>query len=278
MKFTDSNEAQVGIVVTILLMGLFVTVIATIQVVYVPKWMEDKEAEHMDVVANQFQQLKSIMDLQSTIGPRINSSIQLSTPITLGSKELPYFVSARAFGSVEILENECVVNINTTSFNKTYSLRDIRYSSRNAYFMDQSYIYECGSLILNQSEGNTMIADPQFDFNNETVVLSLINISIGGGKSSMSGYGTYQIQTKFLGNKSNSSKGVSSVNINITTDYPTAWIGYFEYVNSISDYNITAKNNTGYINVTIKKKDEENFNLEVQYIEIEVQIGPGEIV
>ena len=69
-----SNEGVVGIVVAVLLIGLLVSVVSLIQYQYVPKWMEEKEAEHMNDVLNQFSQLKFAIDSQSASG-------QTNTPI-----------------------------------------------------------------------------------------------------------------------------------------------------------------------------------------------------
>ncbi|MCD6262211.1 MAG: hypothetical protein J7J52_04230, partial [Deltaproteobacteria bacterium] len=80
------NKGQVGVIVAILVVSLLVAVLVIIQTVYVPQWMKDREAEHMDNVANQFADLKYSLDLQASqrsLSPLINS-------ITLGSKELPF--------------------------------------------------------------------------------------------------------------------------------------------------------------------------------------------
>jgi len=54
-----SNEGAAGMVAAVLLIGLLFSFIAFIQAVYVPQWMEQKEAEHMEQVAIQFTQFKS---------------------------------------------------------------------------------------------------------------------------------------------------------------------------------------------------------------------------
>lgn len=94
-----NKKGQVGVVVALLIVTLFVSILITIQVYYIPKWMEGREAQHMDEVANQFASLKYSLDLQATE----KASSPLTNSITLGSKELPYFVTARAFGSLQIL-------------------------------------------------------------------------------------------------------------------------------------------------------------------------------
>ena len=63
--YNMNNKGQVGIVVAILVISLMVAVLVIIQTYYVPQWMKEREAEHMDVVANQFASLKYSMDLQA---------------------------------------------------------------------------------------------------------------------------------------------------------------------------------------------------------------------
>ena len=97
-----NNKGQVGIIVAILMITLLVSILVVIQVYYIPQWMEKREAEHMDDVTNQFAGLKYSLDLEATE----QSSSPLTNSITLGSKELPYFVSSRAFGSLQVMSTE----------------------------------------------------------------------------------------------------------------------------------------------------------------------------
>ena len=59
--------------------------------------MEQREAEHMDKVAEQFTYLTSVIDGQAADQSR---NMPVATSITLGSKELPYMLSIKAFGSL----------------------------------------------------------------------------------------------------------------------------------------------------------------------------------
>lgn len=229
--------------------------------------MEDKEAEHMEEVANQFAQLKFAIDIQSIA----ESDIPISTPITLGSKELPYFVSSRAFGSLEILEDECSITITNSTAPYSYSIGTIKYSSTNAYFIDQSFIYEAGAIILNQSQGSVMVvdpfsADPKLNF-------SIVNISVTGEKTSASGYGTYPIQTKY----SDYSTINNVTNISIFTNYPNAWNMSLNRTLVNSGLIYGHGNNfwiTG-IYGGIKVEFNTTVNVDLQVIKIRAQIGPG---
>ena len=98
----NNEKAVVGVVTAVLIIGLIVAVVSLVQTVYVPKMMEQREAEHMEVVADQFSWLKSSID--GLISSN-NSGIPVVSSITLGSRELPYLLSVRAFGSLEISQN-----------------------------------------------------------------------------------------------------------------------------------------------------------------------------
>ena len=145
-KIKKKDDAVAGIIVAILLVGLIVSVLAIIQTVYVPRWMEQKEAEHMNTVLDQFALLKFAIDSQAL---HKSENVSLSTSITLGSKEWPIFSSSRAYGTLEIVEDENKFNIIDTDDNTqvSESYGRVTYSSSNAYFLDKTYTYEAGALI-----------------------------------------------------------------------------------------------------------------------------------
>jgi len=291
-KLTNSDEGVVGIVASFLIIGLIVAVISVIQTVYVPKWMEEKEAEHMEEVANQFAQLKYAIDMHVSTASEKNP---ISVPITLGSKELPYFLSIRAFGTLEIIDNAC--NISIKSNNQIFSINIgiIKFSSLNGYFIDQSYIYENGALILSQDNGNSINFDPSFkftpiDFYNVSLDLDIVNITPLANKGSISGYATYPIKTEFL----ESSELLPEINniseIRIKTDFTDAWYSfiksrlinsrfdnsYYNISKNQTEVNITFYNKLYNINVTINSP---NINLEESRIyNIGAQIAPGWVI
>ena len=213
-----SNDAVAGVLVAVLSVGLILSVISIVQTVYVPKWMTQKEAEHMDAVANQFNQLKFAIDTQTTT----KQIIPISTSITLGSKEMEFLVSQRAYGSLDIVFNEYMINITNATQTVSYSqMGIIKYSSKNTYFLDQSYIYENGAIVLHQSSGDAMVTRPSLFIAGGSANFYMVRISGIGGKTSLSGYGSYPIQTMFSCNTTTVIPQVSQ--INITTKYPKAW-------------------------------------------------------
>jgi hypothetical protein len=278
-KINCSDYGVVGIVVAVLLIGLLVSVVSLIQYSYVPKWMEEKEAEHMDTVLNQFSQLKFAIDSQS-------ASNQLNTPIatsiTLGSKELPYLMSMRSYGRLEIISNAWTITINYNNTNKTIiHLGIIKYTSANAYYIPeekQAYVYEAGSIITSQTKGNSISIKPSFKTvkNDNEIIFSVVNITGAGEKISYGGYDTIPIQTELntshLFDPFNETKKIS-----IDTSYPVAWSVFLnsslkagEY-NYGDDYTIASTDN----NVKIEFKAGSYPDVRLNLIDILGQIGPG---
>ena len=267
-----ADNAVAGIITAILLVGLIVIVISLIQTTYVPKWMRQIEAGHMGDVADQFSQLKSAIDIQAATGKKT----PMSTSITLGNKEIPYFSASRAFGSLLILSNNCTVTITNISNSSSYSLGILKYSSKNVYYLDQSYIYEAGSVILNQSEGNVMSIKPFSAIKNVNVVnltFDIVNITGVGGRTSAGGYGTYPIRTEFVSNSTALMNNIK--NITITTNYPNAW--HQAVKSTLQSANLTYGTNFSLMDttseITIEFLGITTVNLALNIIEIDAWIA-----
>jgi hypothetical protein len=275
-----TNSAVVGIVTAMLLVSLIVTVIAIVQLVYVPIIMEQREAEHMDRVAEQFGFLTSVIDDQAADERK---GIPIATFVTLGSKELPFLVSSKASGTLEILENSCTININDSI--NSYQIGTIKYSSSNAYYLDQSYTYEAGAMIVNQSTGNLMMIRSGFfvDFNYTYQTLNIsfdvVNISSIGQKTIAAGSGICAIQTEFR--EISVEKAFTQVrNITLTTSNSNAWRVFLnssliqkglEYED---DFNLEGTGQTVTIDFAPSQPSLE-INVFFKIIDIEAQVGPG---
>lgn len=264
-----SDDAVVGIVVTILVIGLILAVVSILQTVYVPNWMEQREAEHMDEVLDQFAQLKLAIDTLSVTQQR---GVPITTSVTLGSKELPFLMSNRAFGSLNILTDKCRITITNATGSYTYSLGTIKYSSSNTYYLDISYIYEAGGVIQSQHSGNIMSINPSFSVANEThLFFTIVHISSVLGKTSISGYGTYPIQIEFK--SSNPLLVVEDVtSITIDTSYSTAWSIFFNNTLKNSPFQYSIREEADRVVLAFPTSYP---NIEVRYVEIKAQISPG---
>jgi hypothetical protein len=284
-KINCSDYGVVGIVVAVLLIGLLVSVVSLIQYSYVPKWMEEREAEHMDTVLNQFSQLKFAIDSQSASN-QINTPI--ATSITLGGKELPYLMSMRSYGRLEIISNDCYITINSSNNNKTIPVGVIKYTSANAYYIPeekQAYVYEAGSIITSQTKGNSISIKPTFKpVKNETeskIIFSVVNITGAGEKISYGGYDTVPIQTE-LNTPSLFEPFNETKTISINTSYSVAWHVFLNSSLKAGKYNY----NIDYTihpdspdptddNVTIEFIADPLPDVDLNLIDILGQIGPG---
>lgn len=267
-KIKDSDEGVVGIVVTVLIIGLFISVLSIIQIGYMPQWQEQREADHMHDVAYQFSQLKYTIDVLSAIGQK-NA---ISTYINLGMPDYPIFGSGRTYDSLDVLPDNCTITLSNNTDSYSFSIGTIKYSSKNSRFIDQSYIYEAGSLILSQSKSSILIGKPYLSVSNYTnISLTFVNISGLDGKKSAGGYGTYSVYMEYSTSSNYLIENVSS--IDISTNYKTAWRIFFNStilrysgltytINDISEgISVDFTGNLG------------NFNIKV--IEVYTQIAPG---
>jgi len=264
----NSDDAVVGIFVAILLIGLVITVFSMVQTQYVPQWLEQREYDHMHEVSYQFSQFKYSMDIL-TLTQQGNA---ISTYMTLGISDLPFFDKGRTYDSLEILPDSCIVNVSGQTDSLSFSLGTVKYSSGNSYFLDQSYIYEGGVMILSQS-GESLLHGKQFLTVNDNTNISfnIINITSFDGKSTAFGFGTYSLYSEFV--SSNTYTVYNVTNINITTDYSNAWRLFINSTNliySLLNYDIIDTDFGIRVEFSAPLG---NMNLNV--IEISTQIAPG---
>lgn len=286
-KICKSDEGVVGIVVAVLLIGLLVTFISIIQMQYVPEWMKENEAKHMDEVANQFADLKFAID---TLTVFKDENTLITNSVTLGSSELPFFVSTRGNGQLDIIDNSCTVTISgknsSVSITKTWpDMGIIKYSSVNGYLENQNFIYECGGIITSQSEGNFISIDPSFkpsvnrSTNEFNISFKIVDIVGKGGKISEAGYDTTTIRTAFNSNRSGNFSEVNS--ITIKTNYNNSWYEFFrsslkgEGLTENSDFRVYYTN-AGEVKVEFIGSGSEGLPfLTYEEFKIEAQIGAG---
>lgn len=274
-NFIKERKAVAGVIEALLLVALVSIVISTIQLVYIPEIMEQREAEHMDDVENQFSFLKAVMDLQSME----KKDAPITSPVTLGSRELPYFVTARAFGELSIIgmDNDNYKITVDWSPVTTFPLTSIKYEAYNSYFVDQIYALEGGCIIVKQPDGETVRVEPIINVENKTNEINIyydIPIIVGiSGKNSTSGYKNCFIRTNYSDTDDNWISITNVSSINISTDYSTAWYSLLEY---LLEENVNIDKGSRYTEVTNKPGKEINFYYKETYIY--AQIGPGWII
>lgn len=281
MRFIQSNQSEygvAGVIEALLLVALFSIILSTIQLVYVPEFMEQREVDHMDVVENQFSYLKSIIDLQASI----KETVPISSPITLGSRELPYLVTARAFGQLDIVDwTDSKID---TDFVSNIALTSITFQSANAYFIDQEYILEGGGVFVKQYNGESSRVEPSISYivqtvpNQVSISWTLPEFFSIAGKNSTSGYKGCYIRSNY---SSDTTHQGSTTYIRIYSEYLNAWNNTLQQI--FSD-----PIDSGYLSIE-KKPVASPTHIEISpgtkslYIDLDVvrigaQIGPGVII
>ena len=266
---------MVSVVLALLLLGLLAITLATIQTVYVPRWVEQQEGLHMHAVAAQFADIKHAIDIQSISQDKTSISI----PLTLGMEQQSFLTTSRSYGSIHIDSNSFSFQMSNSSESLFFSLDTLYYSSRNNYYVDQSYILEAGAVIINQTEGNILSTDPSIIYNDQgfDLVYTLFNISERGGKTDIGGYGTYLIQTNY--SHSNSFNLTDVTNIQITTRHPYCWYKLFN--STLQDigleYNLDYSIDVNGDLVDISNLAGANLDISLDIVKIFAQISPGRI-
>jgi hypothetical protein len=301
--FISNNYALAGVIEALLLVGLIAIVLSIIQLAYIPIIMEQKEAEHIDLVANQFSQLKSVTEIQSMMGvlqtdkPIVNSPI--SSPIKLGNEKLPYFISASARGRINVTDKEKAINNNKIidilpacpEYLNGIPLTSINYYIDTFYFLyELKLVTQGGCIITNQTDtngniGETMTVLPSMNIENNSGAIKInylipIFVSKPGKNMSMSGFGTTFIRTNYTKNYTHSDTSINF--IYIYTEYLDAWNESLISENSglLYEYYDNGYINVGYddplnpdrIEITPGTKD---IDIEFTIVELGVQIGPG---
>jgi hypothetical protein len=275
--FRMQNKAVAGVIEALLMVALVSIVLSVIQLVYIPEIMEQRESDHMDQVSNQISSLKSMIDLQGMT----KSSSPISSMITLGSKELPYFISIKAFGGVNVNEDPQFKITLLPAPPGVLPLTSIQYAADNSYFVDQTYILEGGGLIVQQPDGDpVMRADPSISSTNNTNSISiywdLTHFIAAPGKNNTGGDGNCFIRTNYSSNRTYSDTIKPGGYVHIYTKYLPAWN---ESLHNL--LGIYAKN--GYININISatndyleiKPGSKDIVIQFNVIDIYVQIGQG---
>jgi hypothetical protein len=295
-NFTRNSYGLAGVIEALLIIALVVMVLATIQLYYVPQIMEEKESDHMDEVLNQFSNLKSVIEVQSLMGAQVDAQpiaySPMSSPITLGNEQLPYFVTTGALGQVNVFDKYYV---NSTidllpkppDFLSGIPLTSIRFIGDNAYFVDQRYILEGGGIILKQRDGESMKVVPPITIENssdEIIIYYTIPLFVSQpGKNITGGSDTVFVRTNYTKYYTHSDESITW--LYIYSDYLAAW-----NQSLINDNKglLWEYYNNGYINVTYNdpvsptrieiKPGTKDLDVELTIVEIGAQIGPGFII
>lgn len=270
-----TDNAVVGIFTVVLIISLIIGVIAVINTVYVPQWMKQAEFRHMSQVSNQFSQLKYALDIQSIT----NGSSAIGSAVTMGTIEIPFLGVHQSFDELSIPSKSCTLTITSkTGSHSSYTTDSITFTSHNTNFVDQSYIYEAGALILDQAEQNVLLARPSILVTEygKNLSITFMNLTAGTGSNNFaSGRGTFPIYTQITQNNQQYTVMHNVTNITIQTNYPDAWYQAFNVslLYSGITYKIIETTNGIIVNLADTKGDYYNIFMRETKISADLAFG-----
>lgn len=275
--FKKNNEAVAGVIEALLIVALVAIILSTVQLVFIPQVMEQREADHMDEVQNQFSYIKSVIDLQSMT----KEDVPISSPVKLGNKNIPYFVTMGARGDVRIIEDESY-DINIDFDTLILPLTSIKYTAYNYYYLggdDLIYAIEGGAVILKQYDGEVVKVEPGITVQNLTgqvnpkvnIYYELpIIIGIPGKNITPASDEIIYIRTNYSSSDANWNSITDVTSLKITTEYAAAWKSLLEeYLEENVNYIL------GTDDVEITKKGSTTINFYYKRTNIYAQVSPG---
>ena len=273
-SLVSNRQAVAGVIEALLIVAMIATIIGTIQVVYIPEIMEQREADHMDEVSNQFSHMKAMIDIQTAT----ESNTPIFSIVTLGSKELPYFVTVGASGQIEIV---CTSNsrIEIDGVTTAASLTSIQYDAYNSYFPPgvnrQTYVLEGGGIFVDQPDGESVArVRPSLTFTEGDPLKIHFDLPVFldvAGKNNTAGQGKCVIRTNYSHKDSADLFSVANY-FRIYTKYPNAWNETFA---DLLGENAVVTKEDDYVQIT---EDSIDIDLEIRKIYVTAQIGPGWVI
>jgi len=222
------TSAVAGVIEALLMVALVAVVLSMVQLIYIPDIMEQREAEHMDEVSNQFSYLKSMTDIQTVT----EADAPMFTMITLGCEKLPYFVTVSSYGEVQIIEDgeTKIVADEGQPTEQSMTINSLEYTAENIYFVRQTYALEGGGIFVKQPTGNSTVrADPPVYIIDKTVpdiveiYFNLTKYVSYKNRSHLSGLSKCFIRTNYSHTEQIIDDYEVVWDIKIYTAYPHAW-------------------------------------------------------
>ncbi len=205
------EEGVASTVGTIMALMVFLAFLSMFTSQYVPVWMEENEASHMNEAYGQFAAMKQAVDMQILAGTiQGTSTVQMFSPIKLGAEGIPMFASPTP-GYLTLSRSASYDNV-SFSFNTSASIVDynmntggtIKLKAENRYYIQQELAFENDAIILKQPDGQYMKAMPQLRITPTGTVtatggivcqLSYTQVDLRGDDANYIGFGTRGVST-----------------------------------------------------------------------------------
>jgi hypothetical protein len=225
---------------TIMALLVFLTFLSLIVNQYVPVWMKDSEAAHMDGAVGQFADLKSAIDFEA-LGALMAQNAgtvfvpsTTSTSVTLGVDGVPIFSSPStgALASNPDQGNWTVwfqyqINGVTTTVSQSAS-GQVDLNVQNRYYPVGDIVYENGAVIRSQPDGQVVRGSPTFQVSksgsNINVAFELVNLY---GSGSAAGTTVQIINTKVFAINQQTYNLTTPLYVNHTSAFALGWFNFF---------------------------------------------------
>ncbi|HEY7587618.1 MAG TPA: hypothetical protein VIB49_02575 [Thermoplasmata archaeon] len=225
---------------TIMALLVFLTFLSLIVNQYVPVWMKDSEAGHMNTALGQFGNLKGAIDLQ-ILGAQMAQNAgtyflptTTSVAVTLGVDGFPIF-AAPTFGALSLSPDDGLWSVSFSYLLNGVTMQQSQTASGamdlnigNRYNMPQRVAYENGAVIRSQQDGQVVRTPNLFivqkSGSNLTLAFELVSLYGTGGRT---GTATEVVNVKVLGTNVQVYKDVTSpVKIRHVSLYDLAWFNF----------------------------------------------------
>ncbi|HYS99860.1 MAG TPA: hypothetical protein VEO20_04270 [Thermoplasmata archaeon] len=227
---------------TIMALLVFLTFLSLIVNQYVPVWMKDSEAAHMNSALGQFGGLKGAIDLQELAAQSAQNAGTFYIPVTassavgLGVDGVPIFSAStigtlRSFpdaGSFTVTFDYLINNVRTHVAEQSNGSIELQVANR--YYTAQTIAYENGAVIRYQGDGQVVRAQPTFAVGktNNSLDVSFGLVSLYG-TGAIAGTSTEIVNTQVFAFDRQDYRGFASnavVWINHTSRYGLAWYSF----------------------------------------------------
>lgn len=243
----DDDEGVAATVGTIMTLMVFLTVMGMFTNQFVPVWMSDNESAHMADAVQDFVTLKSQIDgIIVDYANELLAPAPIFVPVSLSAEGIPVF----AAGTAGILSYVPASLTRYPWFNVTFASDEYTVSPStdgsaggylelycpNRYYVEQTLVYEAGAVILNQTNGEFIIAGPQFGVNNYVSgssisrVVKITQVDLLGINKTIGGMGSKGVNADLLYASTtayNSSSG-TDLTFSIVSQHGSAWENYFK--------------------------------------------------
>ncbi len=243
------EEGVASTVGTIMALLVFLTFLSLIVNQYVPVWMKDSEASHMNGALGQFGGIKGAIDLQilSAQAAQIAGThyipVTASSAVSLGVDGVPIF-AASTLGTLQSFPDAGGFWVNFSYIpNPTVPLQvatvneassgAIQLDVGNRYYIPQTIAYENGAVIRFQSDGQVIRAQPTFSVlkTNNTLDISFGLVSLYGA-GSVSGTSTEVVNTQVFAFDRQDYRGFPA-NAVIWVDHPSRYgLAWYRFLNA----------------------------------------------